>query len=83
MNPTSSLRSTEKRILDNMSGKSSITCPVCGYTSYNPNDVKNRYCGNCHVFIDDAVKWSKSLHEDIDRAFLEEALAETERLKKS
>jgi hypothetical protein len=30
----------------------SITCPVCGRTSYNPNDVVQRYCGNCHQFHD-------------------------------
>lgn len=28
----------------------SITCHVCGLTSYNLNDVKNRYCARCHVF---------------------------------
>jgi hypothetical protein len=27
-----------------------ITCTMCGLTSWNPNDVANRYCGNCHVF---------------------------------
>ena len=26
----------------------SITCPRCGMTSYNPNDVREGYCGNCH-----------------------------------
>lgn len=26
----------------------SITCPKCGRTSYNPNDVREGYCGNCH-----------------------------------
>lgn len=26
----------------------SFTCPVCGMTSYNPNDVQHSYCGNCH-----------------------------------
>jgi len=26
----------------------SITCPVCGRTSYNPNDVLWGYCGFCH-----------------------------------
>jgi protein-arginine kinase activator protein McsA len=31
----------------------SITCPSCGMTSYNPNDVSQRYCGNCHAFHDD------------------------------
>ena len=26
----------------------SITCPKCGMTSYNPNDIREGYCGNCH-----------------------------------
>jgi hypothetical protein len=26
----------------------SITCPVCGRTSHNPNDVREGYCGFCH-----------------------------------
>jgi ribosomal protein L37E len=26
----------------------SITCPACGMTSYNPNDIREGYCGNCH-----------------------------------
>lgn len=25
----------------------SITCPVCGMTSYNANDIREGYCGNC------------------------------------
>lgn len=25
----------------------SITCPDCGLTSYNPNDIREGYCGNC------------------------------------
>jgi RNase P subunit RPR2 len=29
----------------------SFTCPKCGMTSYHPDDIKNRYCGNCHEFI--------------------------------
>jgi ribosomal protein L37E len=28
----------------------SITCFTCGMTSYNPNDVREKYCGNCHFF---------------------------------
>ena len=28
----------------------SITCPQCGKTSHNPNDVRERYCGFCHQF---------------------------------
>lgn len=30
-----------------------ITCLRCGRTSHNPEDVRNRYCGNCHFFHDD------------------------------
>lgn len=26
----------------------SITCPRCGRTSWNPNDVREGYCGACH-----------------------------------
>lgn len=25
----------------------SITCPVCKMTSYNPEDIRQGYCGNC------------------------------------
>ena len=25
----------------------SITCPKCGLTSYNANDIKHRFCGRC------------------------------------
>lgn len=28
-----------------------FTCPQCGAVSYNPNDILNRYCGRCHVFM--------------------------------
>ena len=31
----------------------SITCHRCGKTSYNRNDVAERYCGQCHAFHDD------------------------------
>ena len=33
----------------------SITCPRCQMTSYNPNDVLNGYCGNCHDFTSSPV----------------------------
>lgn len=28
----------------------SFTCPKCEMTSYNPNDIAQGYCGNCHEF---------------------------------
>lgn len=34
-------------------GDDSITCKRCGRTSHHPEDVANRYCGHCHVFLDD------------------------------
>lgn len=30
--------------------KDSITCPQCQMTSYHPEDIKQKYCGNCHQF---------------------------------
>lgn len=30
----------------------SITCKLCGSTSYNPNDVLHRFCGRCNVHLD-------------------------------
>jgi ribosomal protein L37E len=27
-----------------------FTCPDCGFTSYHPEDIKHRYCANCHEF---------------------------------
>src|SRR5262245_1802653 len=26
----------------------STTCPRCGFTSYNPNDIREKYCVQCH-----------------------------------
>ena len=28
----------------------SITCPMCGMTSFNVVDVSEGYCGNCHSY---------------------------------
>lgn len=28
----------------------SITCFMCGWTSYSEADIRERYCGNCHQF---------------------------------
>lgn len=30
-----------------------FTCPHCGMTSHNPNDVAHAYCGACHRFAED------------------------------
>ncbi len=31
----------------------SISCFLCGMTSFNPTDVAQKYCGACQVFHDD------------------------------
>lgn len=31
-------------------GPPAFSCPDCRMVSYNPNDIANRYCGNCHAF---------------------------------
>lgn len=28
-------------------------CPKCGKVSFNLNDVRQRYCGRCHLFVED------------------------------
>jgi ribosomal protein L37E len=33
-------------------GRKTITCLVCGRTSYHPRDVEEKYCGHCHRFHD-------------------------------
>lgn len=30
----------------------SIKCPQCGMTSFNPNDICEKYCGNCNQYHD-------------------------------
>jgi hypothetical protein len=37
-----------------------ITCLDCGLTSWNENDVRNRYCSYCREFHDDKEKESPS-----------------------
>jgi hypothetical protein len=37
---------------DVTSGAMSIRCPRCGRVSHHPEDVRQRYCGNCHQFHD-------------------------------
>jgi len=34
----------------------SITCPICGRTSYNPTDIKEGFCGYCCEWTNGTVK---------------------------
>lgn len=42
----------------------SLTCPHCGYTSYNPHDITERYCGHCHIFLADQLSETRRDLED-------------------
>jgi len=33
----------------------SFVCPVCGRESWNPNDVREGWCGACHGYTRDAL----------------------------
>lgn len=43
----------KKKSYDIAKDGKSITCHTCGRTSHNLNDVRNRFCGWCHVFHQD------------------------------
>jgi hypothetical protein len=36
-----------------MTKPASFVCQHCGAESFNPNDIRERYCGRCHAFVDD------------------------------
>ncbi len=46
------------RIVRTNRGEKGIECLDCGFTSWNRNDVKHKYCGNCHEFHD-TKEWKK------------------------
>jgi hypothetical protein len=29
-----------------------LTCHLCGFTSYHQSDVAHRYCGHCDIYLD-------------------------------
>jgi hypothetical protein len=33
-------------------GGRAILCKICGFKSYNPEDIKYEYCGKCHQYHD-------------------------------
>lgn len=37
---------------DNTGSGPSIVCLPCGRRSFNPTDIRQRYCGRCHRFHD-------------------------------
>jgi ribosomal protein L37E len=54
-------------VLDLADSGRAIRCLLCGTTSYNPNDIRHRYCGFCHVFHEDVNTYQGGAnHEDTD-----------------
>jgi len=43
------------RAIDHLRTEPAFICPRCGTISHNPNDLAQRYCAHCHVFVDDPV----------------------------
>ena len=46
----------------------SITCLVCNTTSHHPMDVRFKFCGKCHVFVEDRdhqLRVKKLIERDI------------------
>jgi hypothetical protein len=55
-----------------MQSQPSIVCPKCGMRSHNPNDVEQRYCGNCHAFHDDLQRLPPPGHPDAPNYWMSE-----------
>lgn len=36
--------------LINKNNQNAIKCLICGRISYNSNDIKYEFCGNCHEY---------------------------------
>ena len=55
-----------------------FTCPRCGWTSFNCHDARERYCGHCHVFVDDEaiLHLKQALTEDHDEPLAWRLLAQ-------
>jgi ribosomal protein S27AE len=51
--PESEAPKEEDRSYD-LIANDAIRCRRCGMTSYNPNDISQRYCGRCHQFHEDS-----------------------------
>lgn len=51
---------------DQTGNEVAITCKLCERTSYNENDIFWRYCGNCHLFLDDI--WPPARQSMLDKA---------------
>lgn len=51
-----SVPSRDSPLLD----RAAICCLLCGMTSFNENDVRECYCGNCHQFFAFLPSWKEA-----------------------
>lgn len=56
-------------ISKNKDGYEYIECTKCHMKSYNSNDIKYKYCGNCHEFLD-LPELEKDLEETNNISFI-------------
>lgn len=58
----------------------SITCLDCEMTSFSPNDVMFRYCGNCHEFHE-FKELKARVHHYFDTTPAEQVVENVKRLR--
>jgi len=46
-----------------MTDQPRITCPICRMTSYNPTDIAEGYCGNCHDWTTPRMPFTRIEHD--------------------
>lgn len=51
-------RETAERVYERMGSlftieRGAITCHLCMKKSHHPQDIGYKYCGNCHVYLED------------------------------
>jgi hypothetical protein len=47
-----------------------FTCPLCGAVSYNPHDIRERYCGRCHLFVEEGMAATPLILGEVQRQAL-------------
>jgi hypothetical protein len=44
-----------------------FACPRCRAVSYNPSDAAHRYCGRCHVFVEDPMNEARITRTKVNK----------------
>jgi hypothetical protein len=43
-------------VRSNSANEPGIRCKTCGKVSYQPQDIANKYCGQCHKFHEESER---------------------------